>query len=162
MAKTRDTRIVRETLSQFLLGREAHATFEDAVKDFPAALYGKKPKGAPHTAWQQLEHIRVTLCDLVEFSTNPKYQALRWPQEYWPTRNAPASLADWAASVKAVKKHMRAFEKMLADDTVDLYAKIPWGDGQTIFREILLAIDHNAYHVGQIVLLRKQLGEWKN
>lgn len=152
---------VRKTLLTFLKGAPAHASLDDAVKNFPAAHYGKKPKGAPHTAWQELEHIRITLRDLVDFSTNPKYRPLKWPKEYWPAHDAPASPEDWNASIKAVQKDLRAFEKMLNGADVDIYAKIPWGDGQTIFHEILLAIDHTAYHVGQVVMLRKQLGEWK-
>ncbi|MGC1783292.1 MAG: DinB family protein [Acidobacteriaceae bacterium] len=152
---------IREELLAFLKGGHAHATLDDAVKEFPSSLYAKKPKGTPHNAWQQLEHIRITLHDLVEFCTNPNYSAVKWPEEYWPRNESPASSEEWDASVKGLHKNLRAFEKIIQDPNVNLYAKIPWGDGQTILREALLAIDHTSYHVGQLIMLRKQLGEWK-
>lgn len=151
---------LRETLRQFLRGGQAHVSLEDAVKDFPAKLAGHKPDGAPHTAWQLLEHIRLTLHDLVEFCTNRQYAAPKWPDEYWPKREAPASQKDWETSLRALHENMREFERMVDDPKTDLTAKIPWGDGQTFLREVLLAIDHTGYHVGQLVMLRKQLGAW--
>ncbi|MGH9615307.1 MAG: DinB family protein [Acidobacteriaceae bacterium] len=153
---------IRQELLAFLKGGLAHATLDDAIKDFPAALYAKKPSSAPHNAWQQLEHIRLTLHDLLDFCTNRDYRALEWPEGYWPRDDSPPSPEAWGASVKALRKDLSAFEKMLKNPEVDLYAKIPWGDGQTILREILLAIDHTGYHLGQLVMLRKQLGAWKS
>lgn len=153
---------LRQELLAFLKGGHAHATLDNAIKDFPAALYAKKPNGTPHNAWQQLEHIRLTLHDLLNFCTHRDYSAPEWPKGYWPSRDAPASPDAWDASVKALRKDLNAFEKMLKDPEVDLYAKIAWGDGQTILREILLAIDHTGYHIGQIVMLRKQFGAWKD
>jgi len=155
-------RAIRKQLLEFLKGGNAHASIEDAVKDFPAALYAEKPKGAPHNAWQLLEHIRIALHDLLEFCTNPKYQAPKWPDGYWPKKNAPASDEAWNASVKALTNDIKEFEKLVESPDVDLYAKIPWGENQTILREILLAGDHTSYHVGQLVMLRKQLDAWKN
>lgn len=154
-------RAIRQQLLEFLTGENAHASVESAVKDFPSALYTEKPEGAPHNAWQLLEHIRITLHDLLEFCTNPKYQALKWPEEYWPKKTAPASAQAWNASVKSLKTDLHAFEKLIESPAVDLYAKIPWGDDQPILREILLAIDHTSYHTGQLLMLRKQLNAWK-
>lgn len=157
-----ENRVIHKELLEFLDGGSAHANIDAAVKDFPARLYGEKPKGWPHSAWQLLEHIRITLHDLVEFCSNPNYQATKWPEGYWPKKDAPVSTESWDAAVKAVKKDIREFEKMLKDPNVDIYAKIPWGDGQTILREILLAGDHTSYHAGQLIMLRKQLGAWKD
>lgn len=156
-----DNAAIRTTLSDYLSGAHAHAGLGDAVKDFPAALYGKKPDGAPHTAWQLLEHIRLALHDLVEFSTNPDYRPLKWPQDYWPKKDAPASAKEWNDAVHAVEKDMRAMQALVQDAKVDLTAKIPWGDGQTVLHEVLLAIDHTSYHLGQLVTLRQELGAWK-
>ena len=153
---------IRHELLEFLKGGNAHASLDDAVKDFPESLYGKKPKDAPHTAWQQLEHIRFTLHDLLEFCTNSNYQAPKWPDEYWPKDESPKSSAAWKHSVAAIHEDIKGMEKLLHDEKVDLTAKIPWGDGQTILREILLAGDHTSYHVGQLVMLRKQLDAWKS
>jgi hypothetical protein len=152
-----DDRILRNHLLEFLRGGSAHIDFRSALKNFPSEFYGKKPKSAPYSAWQLLEHIRIALHDLVEFCTNPKYIAPDWPKDYWPEAEAPPSAAAWRASVKAVEADIAAFEKMVGDPKSNLYALIPWGDGQTLLREILVAGDHTSYHLGQLVMLRKQL-----
>jgi hypothetical protein len=162
MQERKNDRILRELLLDYLQGGHAHASLEDAVKDFPPSLYAKKPTGAPHNAWQQLEHIRLTLHDLLEFCTNPDYRALKWPDDYWPRNESPGSPDAWDASVKTLRHDLSEFEKLVKNREVDMFAKIPWGDGQNVLREILLAIDHTGYHVGQIVMLRKQLDAWKN
>jgi hypothetical protein len=154
--------ILRDQLLEFLRGASAHADFDAAVKDFPDKHYGTKPHGAPYSAWQLLDHIRFTLRDLLDFSTNPNYLTPEWPAGYWPKSEAPASPQEWKASVESVKKDMSEFEQLIADEKSNLYAKIPWGEGQTLLREILLAGDHNSYHLGQIVLIRKQLDSWKD
>ncbi len=154
-------RAIRKQLSEFMRGGNAHASLDDAVKDFPSRLYAEKPEGAPHNAWQLLEHIRIALHDLLEFCTNPEYKAPKWPDGYWPQTDAPVSSHAWNASVNALKNDSQNFERLIEDPDVDLYAKIPWGEGQTILREILLAGDHTSYHVGQLIMLRKQLGAWK-
>jgi uncharacterized damage-inducible protein DinB len=152
--------MVRAQLVDFLKSGNAHATLEDAVKDFPSSEYANKPAGAPHNAWQLLEHIRFTLHDLLDFCTNPAYHAPEWPDAYWPAQETTTKQG-WNASVKALRKDFNDFEKLLQDPAVNLYTKIPWGKDQTILREALLAIDHTSYHVGQLLMLRKQLGEWK-
>lgn len=156
-----DNQTIRKTLLEYLKGGSAHADFHAALKDFSPDLYARKPKGTPHNAWQMLEHMRITLRDLLEFCTNPKYEALPWPEGYWPKRDVPASEKEWNESVAALEKYFKDFEKLVQAPETNLFAKIPWGDGQTIFREILLAGDHTSYHVGQLILLRRQLGAWK-
>ncbi|MFP5227909.1 MAG: DinB family protein [Acidobacteriota bacterium] len=160
MAKTED-RALREQLVKFLRGSEAHAEFKTVVEDFPVAARGAVPKGAEHSAWQELEHIRIALHDLLDFSTNSHYTAMKWPDDYWPKDPAPKNDDEWDASVRAVKKDMAEFEKLVGDPESNLYATIPWGEGQTLLREVLLAGQHTSYHLGQIVLLRRILGEWK-
>jgi hypothetical protein len=161
MAKTED-RSLREQLVKFLSGGEAHAEFKDVLDDFPVAARGAVPKGAEHSAWQELEHIRIALHDLLDFSTNPNYVAMKWPDDYWPKEPAPKNDAAWDASVRAVKKDIAEFEKLVGDPESNLYATFPWGDGQTLLREVLVAGQHTSYHLGQIVLLRRLLGVWKD
>ena len=160
MAKMED-RELRELLVKFLRGSEAHAEFKDVLDDFPVAARGVVLKGAEHSAWQELEHIRIALHDLLDFSTNPNYVQPNWPEDYWPKQAAPENDAAWDASVRAVKKDMADFEKLVWDPESNLYATIPWGQGQTLLREALLAAQHTSYHLGQIVLLRRLLGAWK-
>ena len=152
---------LRQELSAYLQGDQAHASLAAAVKGMPASLLDKKPEGSPHNAWQMLEHIRIALHDLLEFCTNPKYQTPKWPDDYWPKDASPRSSAAWDHSVAAIHHDLKSLDKLIQDPQTDLTAKIPWGDGQTILREILLAGDHTSYHVGQLILLRKQLGVWK-
>jgi DinB family protein len=159
MAKTED-RALRDQLVKFLRGGEAHADLKAVLDGFPAKARGVVPRGAQHSAWQELEHIRIALHDLLDFSTNPNYVAPEWPKDYWPREAAPEDDAAWEASVRAVKKDVVDFEKLVGDPESNLYATIPWGDGQTLLREVLLAGQHTSYHLGQIVLLRRLLGEW--
>ncbi|HEX4039194.1 MAG TPA: DinB family protein [Acidobacteriaceae bacterium] len=160
MAKA-DDGALREQLVKFLSGGEAHAELKAVVDDFPEKARGAKPKGAEHSAWQQVEHIRLALEDLLEFSTNPNYAAKKWPDDYWPEEDAPENDAAWKAAVRGLKKTLADFEKLVKDPETNLYAAIPWGDGQTIFREVLLAGQHTSYHAGQLVALRRELGVWK-
>jgi uncharacterized damage-inducible protein DinB len=155
-----EDKLLREQLVQFLHESLAHADIFSALKDFPEELYGKKPEGTPHSAWQLLEHIRLSLNDILVFSTDPKYTAIKWPDDYWPKDAAPKDANAWKTSVKALKADLAEFEKLIRNPKSNLYAPIPWGDGQTLLREAILVIDHNSYHVGQLVLLRKQLGAW--
>ncbi|MBT9332692.1 DinB family protein [Paracidobacterium acidisoli] len=153
--------VVRDTLIEFMRGGSAHADLNTALDHFPAHHYGTKPEGAAHSAWQQLEHIRIALHDLLDFSVNPKYVALKWPDDYWPAEDGPAGAEEWHASIRALKADLAEFEKLIRNPQTNLYAAIPWGDGQTILREVLLAGDHTSYHTGEIVALRQQLGIWK-
>ena len=156
-----EDKLLRDQLVESLLKGNAHVDPLSALKDFPEEFYGKKPKGSPHSAWQLLEHIRFTLNDLLVFSTNPDYVAPKWPEAYWPKESAPETPAAWKTSAKALKADLKAFAELIRNPESNLYAPIPWGEGQTLLREALLAIDHTSYHVGQLVMVRKQLGAWE-
>jgi hypothetical protein len=149
---------LRQHLLYLLRESGAHATFDPVVGDWPVQLTGAKVANFPHTAWMLLEHMRLAQWDILEFSHNSKYVSLAWPEGYWPSSEAPSSEQAWKASIAAFKKDLRAMEKMVADPKVDLFAKLPWGDGQTVLREAMLVADHNAYHLGQLVTLRKSIG----
>ena len=149
---------LRKHLLELLEGGGAHAKFENAVKGLPANLRGAKPAKFPHSPWMLLEHLRLAQWDILEFSRNPKHVSPAWPAGYWPSSAAPPSEQAWKASTAAFKKDLHAMEKMVANPKLDLFAKLPWGDGQTVVREALLLADHNAYHLGQLVMLRKSIG----
>ncbi len=152
---------LREHLVSLLTGGNAHTTFEDAVKNMPAELRGKRPKGAEHSPWQLLEHLRIAQWDILEFSRDAKHKSPKWPEEYWPKSPMPPDEKAWDKSVRAFRRDLKTLCALVSDAKTDLYAKIPHGDGQTILREVLLTADHNAYHLGQLVLVRKLLGAWK-
>jgi DinB superfamily len=152
---------LRKHLIKMLEGGDAHATFDDAVADLPAALQGKTPKSAEHSPWQLLEHLRIAQRDILEFAINSQHKSPKWPEGYWPKIAAPPDEKAWNKSVQAFRSDMKRFTKLLAHASTDLFANIPHGDGQTILRQALLAADHNAYHLGQFVLVRRLLGAWK-
>lgn len=152
---------LRQHVINLLKGGNAHATFDDAVKNFPLELRGKKPKGAEYSAWQLLEHLRIAQWDILEFSRNPKHQSPPWPSGYWPAKLQPPDDKAWHKSIRAFRRDLKKLCDMVADEAVDLFARIPHGEGQTVLREALLAADHNAYHIGQFVLVRRLLGAWK-
>ena len=152
---------VQEHLVKLLAGGQAHVTFDAAVKNLPAALRGKRPKGAEHSPWELLEHMRIAQWDILEFSRDPKHVSPEWPSGYWPKTKQPPNDKAWSKSVRAFTTDLEAMRKLVADDSTDLYAPISHGDGQTILREALLIADHNAYHIGQLVLVRRLLGAWK-
>ena len=147
---------LRRQVLSLLQSKEAHLDFRDAIADFPAELRGKKPKGAPHTAWQLLEHMRLAQEDILDFSRNSDYRERKFPDDYWPATEAPPDEEAWDHSVRRFQKDLQAMESLVAK-TEDLLAKIAHGDGQTFLREALLVADHNAYHLGQLVFLRKML-----
>ena|SRR5204863_4022437 len=152
---------MKAQLAKALDWGQAHADFDKAVKDFPAALRGRRVHGLPHSAWEILEHLRLAQHDILDFSRNPKYRELAWPDDYWPPTPAPPDEKAWDRSVAAFKRDRKTLQKMTVDPGVNLGRKIPHGDGQTYLREILLVLDHNAYHVGELVQLRRLLGAWK-
>jgi hypothetical protein len=153
---------LREQLKKLLDWDDAHVGFDKAVEGIPAELRGKKPDGAPYSAWQLLEHLRIAQHDILDFCRNPNYREMKWPDDYWPASAAPASAADWDASVKQFREDRTAFQDLAADPRIDLFAKIPHGQGQTYLREILLEADHAAYHIGELVVVRRLLGAWKS
>ena len=154
-----ETRL-REHLVELLNGGSAHVAFNDIVKDMPEKLRGVKPEGLPHSAWMLLEHLRIAQWDILEFSRNARYIAPKWPEEYWPSTDAPPSAAAWDKSVQQFRKDLKAMQDLVTNPKTDLYARIPWGDGQTILREALLLADHNSYHLGQLLDVRRLLGAW--
>ena len=154
---TSTDKALREQLLALISSGEAHADFDAAIGDWPVQLAGAKVANFPHTAWMLLEHMRIGQWDILEFSRNPKHVSPKWPEGYWPTSEAPANEKEWTTSVAEFKKDRRTMEQLVANLNSDLYAKFPWGDGQTLLREVLLAADHNSYHLGQFVLLKKQL-----
>lgn len=155
-----DDTSLRAHLLELLRGGSAHATFEDTVKDMPLDKIGVRPDGCPYSAWELLEHIRLAQHDILEFSRSADYVSPDWPSGYWPKSPAPVHSRDWTESVKAVIRDRKAFEALISDEANDLHRKLPWGDGQTLLREALLIADHSAYHVGQLLLVRRLLGAW--
>lgn len=153
---------LREQLVKLLDGGGAHATFNDAVKDLPENLRGVKPQGFPHSPWMILEHLRIAQWDILEFSRDAKHKSPKWPEGYWPKNAAPAHAADWEKSIQQFGKDLKAMQELVKNPETDLYAPIPWADeGQTVLREALLAADHNAYHVAQLIDVRRLLGAWQ-
>ena len=148
---------IRKHLLELLRMKGAHLSFEETVERFPAALRGVKPKGAPHTPWQLLEHLRIAQWDILDFSRNPDYQEMKFPDDYWPKTEAPPDDTAWDQSIERFQQDLKAMEKLISDPHTDLTARIPHGNGQTLLREALLVADHNAYHIGQLVLVRKML-----
>ncbi len=151
---------LREHLVWLLSGGHAHATFDQAIDGLAAGLRGKKPRGAAHTPWQILEHMRIAQWDILEFSVNANHVSPQFPEGYWPKTAAPPTAGAWASSVKAFRADLEGMQRLVKDPSTDLFARIPHGDGQTILREALLVADHNAYHLGELVLVRRLLGAW--
>jgi hypothetical protein len=146
---------LREHVLELLEGKFAHIDLEKALSDFPVSQINTRPPHSPHTAWELLEHIRLAQWDILEFSRDAKHVSPEFPDGYW--NKTAGSPADWERSVKQVFGDLEAIRDLIRDKDVDLYAKIPHGDGQTILREALLVADHNAYHLGQLMLLRRML-----
>jgi uncharacterized damage-inducible protein DinB len=153
-------RALRDHVLYLLKGRGAHVDFEKVIGGLPPGLRGRKAAGLPHTAWQLLEHLRLAQWDILEFSRNGDHVSPEWPEGYWPETEAPPDDAAWEKSVAAFRADLEAMQRLVDDSSTDLYARLPWGDGQTVLREALLVADHNAYHLGQIVSLRQALGAW--
>ncbi len=154
-------RAVRDHLVELLHGGHAHVKLEDAIADWPPQLRGVKPSGQPFTPWRLLEHIRISQWDILEFTKSTKHVSPEWPAGYWPASDAPPDTAAWDTSVAQVKRDLQAMQRLVRDPATDLFARIPHGSGQTPLREALVLADHNSYHLGQLVLLRRLLGAWK-
>ncbi|HLW84610.1 MAG TPA: DinB family protein [Candidatus Sulfotelmatobacter sp.] len=157
--KTNDQSL-REHILYLLDGGGAHAKFDDIIRDFPPNLRGIKPDKFPHSAWMLLEHLRLAQWDILEFSRNPKHASPSWPEGYWPKTEAPPDDVAWTKSIAQFRRDLKAMQKLVSNPKTDLFARIPWGDNQTILREALLLADHNAYHLGQLLDVRRLLGAW--
>jgi hypothetical protein len=153
-------KLLREHLVYLLKGGGAHVHFMDAVEGFPEAKRGAFVTGLPHTGWQLLEHSRIAQWDILEFSRNPKHVSPGFPEGYWPKTPVPLDGAAWDKSVEAFRRDLDEMISLVKNPKTDLYAKIPHGDGQTVLREALVLADHNSYHLGQLVDLRRAQGEW--
>lgn len=151
---------LRQELIHLLQVGNAHVKFDDVMADFPVELRGQKAANLPHSAWMQLEHMRIAQWDILEFSRNRRHKSPDWPKGYWPATDDRPSPAQWNASIKQFRADLKEMEELVKNPKTDLFAKIPWGDGQTILREALLVADHNAYHLAQIVDVRRLLGVW--
>lgn len=153
------TTLIEELI--FLLKKgNAHVNFNDAVNDVPFEDLGKKPGGLPYSIWQITEHIRITQRDILDFSINKNYKELNWPDDYWPENAAPGTQVDWKNSTKAINNDLDEFIKLLKDSE-NIYKLFDHGTGQTLLREAMLIADHNSYHTGEIIVLRRLLGNWK-
>ncbi len=151
---------LREHVLYLLQGGGAHLDFEQAIAAIPGAKRGAKTPGSTHTPWRLLEHLRICQWDILEFSRNPNHVSPKFPDGYWPQEDAPPDSESWDKSVNAFRDDLQGMMDLVSNPTTDLLAPIPHGDGQTILREALLVADHNAYHLGQLVLLRRYLGIW--
>ena len=150
-------------LSALLRGGQAHASFDDVVADMPVTLRGVVPEGLPYSAWQLIEHMRIAQRDILSFSAPPTggYHPMRWPEDYWPKSPEPPSPDAWDRALAAIRADREQFEQLLARPEADLAKPFRWGDGQNLLREALLIADHNAYHLGELLVLRRLLGAWK-
>ena len=157
-----DDRALREHLLELLGGGHAHLDFDRAFADLPAGLRGARPPGLPHTPWRLVEHLRIAQWDILRFSVDPEHVSPAFPDGYWPEGDAPPDPGAWDRSVAAFRADLRSMMDLVADPGTDLLAPIPQGQGHTILREALLVADHNAYHLGQLVTVRRLLGAWRD
>jgi uncharacterized damage-inducible protein DinB len=152
---------IANVLKKALAWRDAHATFERAIDGLPADKRGERPANMPHSPWEIVEHIRIAQYDILDFCRNSRYSGMKWPDDYWPPTPAPPTSDAWDRSIAAYHRDLKALQDLADDPAVDLFATIPHGSGQTYLRELVLVIDHNAYHVGELVAIRQALGVWR-
>jgi uncharacterized damage-inducible protein DinB len=155
-----DVTALRNQLVRLLDSHDAHVDFEAGLKGIPPDRRGAQPEGLPFSPWQLLEHMRIAQHDILDFCRNPKYAEKKWPDDYWPNGPAPKDSAAWDEAVATFKRDREALQQLVSDATLDLFATIPHGTGQTYLREVLLVADHNAYHLGQLIAVRRLLGIW--
>ncbi len=150
----------RKQIVSLLRGEHAHMSFSDMVKNFPAEHYNTKPTNVSYSFWHLLEHLRITQHDVLDFMKNPKYTYIKWPDAYWPKPDALAREKEWKKTVNGFLKDLSDLEAMALDSALDLYAKIPWGEGQTNYREFIVVGNHNSYHIGEFAILRQVMKVW--
>ena len=146
---------------ELLRSKGAHADFDQAIEGLPEGLRGARVKEVPFTPWRLLEHLRLAQWDILEFSRDPRHKSPKWPEGYWPDGDAPPSAAAWDSSEAGFRRDLAEMVKLVKDPSNNLFTPIPHGKGQTLLREALLVADHNSYHIGQLILLRRLLGDWK-
>lgn len=154
------SRLLRSQLADLLTWSSAHADLDRAVKNVPPEARGMRPDGVPYSLWQLLEHIRAAQWDILDFCRNSDYRSPDWPDEFWPDDPEPPAREDWQKSIDAVRRDRQSLVELIEDEKTDLFERIPHGEDQTFLREAVLVADHNAYHIGQMVLLRRMLGIW--
>jgi len=154
---TEDNKSLRDHLLSLVRGGNAHISFEDFIKDFPADKCGERIEGLPYTAWQVLEHMRIAQRDILEFSRDAKHVSPKWPEGYWPAHDEVGNAELWYGSVDMFRSDLREVEDLIAKSATDLFARISHGSGQTVLREALLVADHNAYHLGVLVAIQRML-----
>jgi hypothetical protein len=161
-AATDEQAPLRKELIALLQGGQAHITFDEAIKEFPAGLRGAVPPNLPYSAWQILDHLRIAQRDILDFSAPPTggYHPIKWPDAYWPKSHQPPSAHAWDEAIAAIERDMKNFIALIEKPSTDLYKPFRWGDGQNLLREALLLADHNSYHLGELILLRRLLGVW--
>jgi hypothetical protein len=157
----KNDKALRDHLLNLLKADSAHADFETAIKDISTALRGQRPKGAAHSPWEVLEHLRITQSDILEFTRDPKHVSTDFPAGYWSSTQAPPNENAWDQSIDAFRKDLAATVGLVANESTDLFAEIPGSEGKTLLREVLLVADHNAYHLGELIVLRRLLGAWE-
>jgi len=155
--ETNESKRLRKLILNAMDGHESHIAFDAAVGDFPAELRGMKPSGAPHTAWQLLEHMRITQRDILDFSRDTSHESPPWPEGYWPSTEAPPDEHAWDRSAEAFRNDAREVRKLIQNPAANLLEPLEGGDGQTLLREVLLIATHTSYHLGQLVFLKKTL-----
>src|SRR3954452_2799216 len=151
---------LREHLKELLTGSHAHLDFERAIAGFPIELRGARPPGLPHTPWRLVEHMRIAQWDILRFTVDPGHVSPEFPGGYWPPGDAPPDPDAWDRTVAAYRADLKAMADLVSDPGTDLFTPLPHGQGQTVLREALLVADHNAYHLGQLVTVRRLLGAW--
>lgn len=152
--------VMREQLAEVLAGKSAHLGFDEAIAGLSAKLRGVRPEGSPHTVWRLVEHMRIAQEDILAFSKDGRHKSPKWPEGYWPEGDGPRDAKQWSETVKQFRADLKAMMRMVKDPRVDLLAPIPGGKGQTVLREAVLLVDHNSYHVAQIVMVRRMLEAW--
>jgi DinB superfamily len=158
----RADRVLRQHLLDLLRGGNAHLNFEEALAGLPPQLRGERPPGLPYSPWRLLEHMRIAQWDILEFSRSPKHVSPEFPAGYWPETDAPPDDKAWRKSLRQFRADLKAMQELVEDPATDLFAPIPHGEGQTILREALLLADHNSYHLGEMVVVRRLLGAWES
>ncbi len=154
-------KLLIKELSNYLEHPHTHRIFSDIVKDFPEKLMNEKPQNIPYTFWQLLEHIRISQFDMLDFIQNPNYNEIKWPEDYWPDSNEKATRKMWDEAINKYEEDIKSLKKIIEDPEVGFFAPIPHGTGQTIFREMLQIIDHASYHIGQFIVMRRMVNQWK-
>jgi hypothetical protein len=153
-------RQLRTQLVALLRGGNAHMSYDEAVADFPAGKINTRPRNVEYTFWHMIEHLRLTQADILDYVKNADYREPAWPDDYWPARDAQATHADWDESVAAFQRDLREIVALVADETTDLFATVPSHAEHTLLREVLIVADHNAYHVGELGILRQVESAW--